>query len=610
MGKKIWVAIHGVGDAKPGAILEALTKQASLNGPTSYHRQDVYLNGVHYPAALSHDSDSPDLYEVNWADVRQPSRSAIGVIQHIFSVLLSLLSIAGKWHFGAAEPQKITVRIFLFLIKHVAVWSLIYTLYARQYYLQDSFWPNAGLTLIVTMLFWGAGRLLRKQSSGYMNAGYFWAAVTLLTYLADFLPNVENTDLVRFSTFQYGFSAHLLEIALLASVVQIMFSKQAFWQKMTRCLALCLPITTLAVAAAFIWAINPEWIADSADEERWIAQDAYQIQIERWERIPDDQDAAQRVIDYKEKIAQLTKDRENMKKLEATQRRALAAVKFHPTGGLALITLGMGILGALTFIVIVAYVVAWLQGKMAGRTARHLFKWCIGVGLPIMVVLVVVVAMIEEYLYLHLWYPPQQSLQQPLQYFLDDLPWDPWDAGLFNRLGVMIFASLVPVGTVVSDILGDIVFWADQEKAMAPDNVRSELRTRFTSLIQHLLSTEPDATIAVISHSQGTVVAVDQLQTLADNDLQRIQLITMGSPLHSLYKPFFGLYDNTEPNGLLNDKLENLMQWNNIYRKGDYIGGEIDYPNCLNDCIGRGGHTHYWTDARVQIVKILRIDGT
>src|SRR5262249_17265960 len=125
-----------------------------------------------------------------------------------------------------------------------------------------------------------------------------------------------------------------------------------------------------------------------------------------------------------------------------------------------------------------------------------------------------------------------------------------WDSGLYHRLGVVGLALLVPVGAIVSKVFGDITFWSAQHEHKTEPGFREVISARFAKLIRKLLLDE-NATILVVAHSQGTVIAIEHLQNCAPTELSRISLITMGSPLHTLYSPLFGLYGKESCDRLL-----------------------------------------------------------
>ena len=97
--------------------------------------------------------------------------------------------------------------------------------------------------------------------------------------------------------------------------------------------------------------------------------------------------------------------------------------------------------------------------------------------------------------------------------------------------------------------------------------------------------------MVVLAHSQGSVIAADVLGEYYSS--YEIDLITVGSPIDSLYHSFLGI-----PIGLGLGAPQTRVRWVNLYRSGDYIGDKIERAQSI--CIGSGGHTGYWTDKDVQ----------
>ncbi len=135
---------------------------------------------------------------------------------------------------------------------------------------------------------------------------------------------------------------------------------------------------------------------------------------------------------------------------------------------------------------------------------------------------------------------------------------------------------------------------------------RHQMRVRFVATFRALLATRPDH-LLIVSHSQGTMIAIDGLQHLIEQILdpsldeprsiaERIHLVTMGSPYQHLYGHYFG---QTHPSNPF-DRYQPYHRWLNIYRSNDYIGTQINGPPDINNAsVGPRGHTDYWRDREV-----------
>lgn len=163
---------------------------------------------------------------------------------------------------------------------------------------------------------------------------------------------------------------------------------------------------------------------------------------------------------------------------------------------------------------------------------------------------------------------------------------------------------------IVLKIVGDIVFYllppSDQVEA------RSKAVLKLKKLIRNLLT--EDHTVLVISHSQGTMVALDTVEELAAEGtaLDRFGLWLSGSPSIALYHDFLGL-----------DRIKGQLpkHLKNYFRSDDVIAGSIqdavsrrsdsEELNFVETAWGAGGHINYWKDFDIREIRaaFLRIEG-
>jgi hypothetical protein len=138
---------------------------------------------------------------------------------------------------------------------------------------------------------------------------------------------------------------------------------------------------------------------------------------------------------------------------------------------------------------------------------------------------------------------------------------------------------------VVLDVAGDVMFYL-QPNLEHPASIQRTCHSALSVAIHHALETANEGDeVVVLAHSQGSVIAA---QVLADRPCG-VALVTIGSPLQSLYVRFLG---RTAPDA-------GVSGWVNGFREGDYIGGPIELTKVTNRCIGPGQHTGYWTDPGV-----------
>ena len=107
---------------------------------------------------------------------------------------------------------------------------------------------------------------------------------------------------------------------------------------------------------------------------------------------------------------------------------------------------------------------------------------------------------------------------------------------------------------------------------------------RLGLLLEQLRNRQPGIPVVIVAHSQGSVITWTLLRDKGDvADL----LVTVGSPLSTIYTRFLG----EEFQG----RFTLPVPWHNLFRDGDYVGGAVN-GSAVNESIGRGTHTGYWSD--------------
>jgi hypothetical protein len=147
------------------------------------------------------------------------------------------------------------------------------------------------------------------------------------------------------------------------------------------------------------------------------------------------------------------------------------------------------------------------------------------------------------------------------------------------------------------DLATDVTLYFRGRSWASSDQHRTDqlLKARFRAVVENLAKDVADGTLVVVAHSQGTVIAADALRDWSN--APRVDLLTMGSPLRSLYATFFrkGFGDIVEGAG---SKAE---RWVNLYREDDYVGRQLGgvTDNVTDKKIDGTGHEGYWTDPSV-----------
>ncbi len=131
---------------------------------------------------------------------------------------------------------------------------------------------------------------------------------------------------------------------------------------------------------------------------------------------------------------------------------------------------------------------------------------------------------------------------------------------------------------------------------------RQRIRTRLVQLVDDLIASEEPDRLDIVSHSQGTVIALDVLRRhgarwgrMANGTPRQLTLVTMGSPWRHIYHQYFPARFAVPP-----PLPPQVAAWTNIFRVDDFIGTHVRDTPDGEIAVGPGGHTNYWTDAEVR----------
>ncbi|HJV08043.1 MAG TPA: hypothetical protein VJ653_00100, partial [Acidimicrobiales bacterium] len=133
--------------------------------------------------------------------------------------------------------------------------------------------------------------------------------------------------------------------------------------------------------------------------------------------------------------------------------------------------------------------------------------------------------------------------------------------------------------TFASTLWDVFTFWPRRFSPLAvrPYSERAvpELQGR---VLHHTKDKHEPCPLVLSVHSQGSVLAFAALSPLSAEQLQRVALVTYGSPVSTIYSMFFPAYFGPEQVVELRDKLPapgGLAGWRNFYRRTDPIGGPV-----------------------------------
>ncbi len=202
-------------------------------------------------------------------------------------------------------------------------------------------------------------------------------------------------------------------------------------------------------------------------------------------------------------------------------------------------------------------------------------------------------------------------------------------AGLLGVVVVSTFAGSIRAGLgIATDVITYLnnYSWTPQEmesaekarQRAAPEKykgywLRERIKARFKVLAEQLIADEDPDELVIVSHSQGTVVAMDVIDEQGKQWLKMLKpgselaLVTMGSPYTHIHHHYFpSSFEKLSERLNLQERTADgkggvLSRWINIFRIDDFVGTHIDdkgkWPQ--EHPVGANGHTYYWVDENV-----------
>ncbi len=209
--------------------------------------------------------------------------------------------------------------------------------------------------------------------------------------------------------------------------------------------------------------------------------------------------------------------------------------------------------------------------------------------------------------------------------------------------GSVIFAFLIPRLQPVFDIVLDVVnhFYfrstkiddaLDDEDEFDINETtfehgtlyfsrRDAIHLRMKRILSYYRDTiEHRPELIIVSHSQGTIIAIEVLNDpeldWLKNRFSKVSLVTLGSPLTNLYQHYFAHFYPPLDRPFWSRLRKRVDRWINIFRIDDPVGTEINFPNNMNversssalnytnHPVGCRGHVSYWNDG--EVLAIMR----
>lgn len=518
------VAVHGVGNSSPGAILQALARDASGDGSEAFTREDLIIGGLTYPRFRGAGRITEAL-EVNWSDLRMPKDSIAGVANHLLWLVTAMLSVAVD-SFPPRPRTTVAVVTYRRAFEGFLFWSLFIPIQVMLLVAARTRLLRAALTVLVVVAAVMVAAKFRAYSKWFAG-GAVWAAV--ISALLGVLLHLDRSQFMldvatSVSAVIYVSAQVMIGVLLAGAALSLLIGRQdlSMEQRLAYLALLYLPFALLSGLGAVVWSAALA-MADSAsglfDADRF----------QNWGRV------FTRDLHY------------DLRTVELVFTIAIAGM-----GSLALFS-------ALGY-----YFRSRIQAfdkRAAGRAAQDSLASLL-VAMPLFLATAGIVFGVSVIL---------GGLNEAVTGS------EVLEIYATSALRILPFASFLlgPLAVTV-DVLGDVLFFLAAE----PLSIRSEGVKRVRRALEYLGRCPGDEDV-LLCHSQGTVLV---REALAESPVQLLRLVTVGSPLDSLYRRFLGW----EPQAATLDR----VTWINGYRAGDYIGGRVE--GALNVELGPGGHVGYW----------------
>jgi hypothetical protein len=529
----IIVLIHGVGDAKRGAIVSDFCDALKKIGPVPRFRQENWFIGRFPYARLVGDGvrfagrELRELIEVNWADVMRPGDGNAGLLRHVVNLFFALRDLSLSPKTNPSAIARLIARIHWSFMDVVGLWGALLTMGAMLLGSVKGGWTSWLVIIGGALLFGFGGELAaktgRKQYKwGWMAAVLFSAVGIHYVFGLDGNP----TLLVKGSALFYTVCQMAVVITLSAAFFSALIFGGGKWaQRIARGSFLWLPFVLGTNLLVLLWLTLVAFAQTLTGYSSWSIIYTAALPYNLW-------------------IAEV-----------AMMTAEVFAFVVVPLFGLAAYSFGWGRL--------------LFRDSTRGQIAHHMLE----------VFLTAAPFALAASLGVILWKGvPANNADNH-----DILSIYGWSALRMPALLVL----LIPGIRTIVDVLGDVLFHIQPDGSKLSS--RQYTRERLRMLLTQLRNREPNLALVVVAHSQGSVISWSLLHEegrLAD------LLITMGSPLSTIYARFLGA-EFQRPFTL-------VTQSHNLYRDGDYIGGVVNGFQ-KNVPIGPGVHTDYWSDEIVAI---------
>ncbi|MBB1493244.1 hypothetical protein H5395_17465 [Paracoccus sp. MC1854] len=555
------VAVHGVGSPEPGSLLPQLMQAYALctGRQANFTRREIATsiplgNGTgafHYVGVETvSEGGRTILWDANWADLHRAPSGWLARIPFTMGLLVATVAYAGT----KSAPGRLLHLFF----SGILIWLVLPAMISLWSASLKSNWLFGLFALVLAFVtFWVAGKLRRIDPTA-VHAGWFWAALVLVLAGIHFF----RTDWLApaaFGAAAMRFQALLTLFGPLLVLLVLVFGRNgARWRvhlSLVGLLALSMALAT-GLLAVILWANL--YAADQLAQH--LPSVVYCDEFREW---------------------------------DAAYVAALPYDVVHVEAATSTATMSVGVL----FMTVMA---SWAigtflrQSSNTGAVLRVHMSW-------ISIIVVLLFLVVSTFIALDMTgifgetrpsvRPPdatgQTGSSQSCPVAKDGL------VGIYGRsaLRMLPFALMLlfrPV-RIALDVMADVLHYL------------RDPRQQQASLSSLLASLEGgDTRIAIIGHSQGSVIAIDTVLADPGRFPSVMRVATTGSPFCTLYG---WLLDNARI-----PARSGQIRWNNYWRGSDFVGGRIgsgDFP--VNVPIRgnfRQHHINYWIEDEVMMFAL------
>lgn len=644
------IAIHGVGNFNFGDVIAQIASSRTYSKDQDYRRQTIYANNYRFTLleddkAAVNGRSTPRLLEVNWSDVRKPLDSVLGLLKNFALIVITIARIGVYGAYGSHSLGKpLRTPLVLYAVEGLFVWVSLLPLLSALLWKVDVA-ARLGVGVVLGLVAFYIAWLVRNISKPLMVGGLVYGLVAMVAgYIAcTQVTRVSHIDpSTHLQTWQitqqsgrelvsmvfgawHSWTVIIVALILLVSAVEVLFfmphdegHTPTWLQRIARLACLWLPVVLLVIVQPLT--VSGVLVTLSAEaQHNWgrtfetamafspraglfaggliaiamlalIIMGALQYKLVNWRG----RNTAMLVcLSLGASLMILARWEEASMAINC---RCCIRPDWIAFAGLALI--GSGIV---TYLLYRDRHTWQFEGKSrlwhpSGRGAR---LWVVGFlwAFPF-ILLGAIAVLLWHVLQGHQYVAPFLQPIGPCSLRNSPITVDEAFLQATKYALVLLPFASKPVAALL-DALGDVFYFVVKQDSL---HTREDTIPRLARALQNMASFSEAGKakrIILFAHSQGTVVAAALLSRISQAlkaSENNITLVTVGSPVTSLYERFLGVRVG-ENFAFLCAQEPKRFRWVNLCRPADYIGSSVELKGVENKALlTPGDHTEYWRD--------------